>query len=64
MFEKTVKLCRDCKHLTVVGMCHAPKNMKFSYVTGEQSSVQSPQYLREEGGCGYDAAWFEPASVA
>ena len=59
-----IKLCRDCRHLGAFEMCYAPKNVKFDYIHGANRSINSPQFLREEGACGREAQWFAPKEGA
>lgn len=58
-----MKLCKDCKHFQqTMPQCHAPKNMKLDYVTGEKtahgySTAQGARY--DPDACGSKGKWFE-----
>lgn len=54
-----VKLCRDCRHLTLGDQCRkSPKPLDF--VHGKPSGWYPAQAERQtNGGCGPNARWWE-----
>lgn len=75
-----LKLCKDCRHYQkawahpfggpyLPESCRAPELTRTSPVTGNQIWIDekadhAPLQMREAGGCGADAKWFESAPEA